>query len=115
VLRIIREAAGYQSFKISVGHIGDADLPFIPLVLIRFRALYLAITVERREMNTAQQIAALKKLHRLGLSLPAGSVLNDAEILTEPLLESNCALLMRSHHRLANVDCLKLVDLVLSV
>lgn len=42
-------------------------------------------------------------------------MLNDAEILTEPLLESNCALLMRSHHRLANVDCLKLVDLVLSV
>ena len=60
MLRIIREAAGYQSFKISVGHIGDANLPFIPLVLIRFRALYLAITVERHEMNTAQQIAALK-------------------------------------------------------
>jgi hypothetical protein len=36
--------------------------------LIQFQALYLAITVERHEMNTAQQIAAQKKQHRLGPS-----------------------------------------------
>jgi DNA-binding transcriptional LysR family regulator len=63
-------------------------------------------------MNTAQQIAALKRNSiDPGFGLPAGSLLNDAEILTEPLLESSCALLVRSDHRLANVDCLNLCDL----
>lgn len=64
-------------------------------------------------MSTAQQIAALKiNSINLGFGLPAGSLLNDGEILTEPLLESSCALLVRSDHRLANVECLNLVDLV---
>ena len=107
------DSARYQSFKISVGRIEDANLPFIPLALIRFQALCPDITVERHEMNTAQQIAALKRNSiNLGFGLPAGSLLNDAEILTEPLLESSCALLVRSDRRLANVDCLNLVDLV---
>jgi DNA-binding transcriptional LysR family regulator len=30
-LRITRDAAGYQSFKISIGRIEDANLLFIPL------------------------------------------------------------------------------------
>jgi DNA-binding transcriptional LysR family regulator len=112
-LRIIREAAGYESFKISIGRIEDANLPFIPLALIRFQAPYPDITVECHETNTAQQIVALKRNSiDLGFGLPAGSVLNDVETLTEPLLESSCALPVRSDHRLANVDCLNLVDLV---
>jgi DNA-binding transcriptional LysR family regulator len=53
-LRITRDPAGYQSFKLPVGHIEDANLTFIPLALIRFQALYPDITVERHEMNTAQ-------------------------------------------------------------
>jgi DNA-binding transcriptional LysR family regulator len=54
--------------------------------LIRFQALYPDITVERHEMNTAQQIAALKRNNiDLRFGLPAGSLLNDAEILTEPI------------------------------
>jgi DNA-binding transcriptional LysR family regulator len=82
-------------------------------VLIRFQALNPDITVERHELNTAQQIAALKRNSiDLGFGLPAGSLLNDAQILTELLLESSCVLLARSDHRPANVDCLNLVDLV---
>jgi len=85
-LRITRDAAGYQSFKISVGRIEVANLPFIPLALIRFHALYPDITVERHEVNTTQQIVALKRNNiDLGFGLPAGSLLNDAEILTEPI------------------------------
>jgi DNA-binding transcriptional LysR family regulator len=54
--------------------------------LIRFQALYPDITVERHEMNTAQQIAALKRNNiDLGFALPAGSLLSDAEILTDPI------------------------------
>lgn len=112
-LRITRDAAGYQSFKIPAGRIEDVNLPFIPLELIRFRALYPDITIERHEMNMAQQIAALKRNGvDLGLGLPAGSLLNDARILTEPLLESSCAVLVHRDHRLTNVDCLNRVDLV---
>ena len=46
-LRIARDGAGYESFKISVGRIEDANLPFVPLALIRPQALYPDITVER--------------------------------------------------------------------
>ena len=60
-LRIARDGAGYESFKISVGRIEDANLPFIPLALIRFQALYPDITVERHETNTAQQIVTPKR------------------------------------------------------
>jgi DNA-binding transcriptional LysR family regulator len=112
-LRIARDGAGYESFKISVGRIEDANLPFIPLALIRFQALYPDITVERHETNTAQQIVTPKRNSiDLGLGLPAGSLLNDVEILMESPLESSRALSVRSDHRLANIDCLNLVDLV---
>jgi DNA-binding transcriptional LysR family regulator len=112
-LRITRDAVGYQGFKVSVGCIEDANLPCIALALIRFQALYPDITVERHEMNTAQQIAALKRNSiDPGFGLPAGSLLNDAQILTEPQLESSGVFLVRSDHRHANVDCLNLVDLV---
>jgi DNA-binding transcriptional LysR family regulator len=102
-----------QSFRIPVNRVEDVNLTSILLALIRFHALYPDITAERHEMNTAQKIAALNRNSiDLGFGLRAGSLLNDANILTEPLLESSCGLLVRSDHRLANIDCLNLVDLV---
>jgi DNA-binding transcriptional LysR family regulator len=102
-----------QRFRISVGRVEDVNLTSILLALIRFHALYPDITAERHEMNTAQKIAALNRNSiDLGFGLRAGSLLNDANILTEPLLESSCGLLVRSDHRLANIDCVNLVDLV---
>ncbi len=111
-LRTTRDVAGHQSFRISVGLIEYADLPFIPPALIRLQALYPDVAIERHEMNTTQQIAALKTDSiDLGFGLPVGTLPDGAEILTDLLLESRWALLMRRDHRLASVPCLSLSDL----
>lgn len=111
-LRTAREAAGHKKFKISIGLVEYANLPFIPPALIRLQALYPDIMVVRHEMNTLQQIAALAKNDiDIGFGVPVGAAPDDSHVLMQPLLEARWALLMRSDHRLANVDCLELRDL----
>ncbi len=111
-LRTARDAAGHKNFKIAIGLVEYTNLPFIPPALIRLQALYPDVTVVRHEMNTAQQIAALAKNEiDIGFGVPVGAAPNGADVLVQPLLEARWALLMRSDHRLANVDCLNLCDL----
>ncbi len=111
-LRTARDAAGHKDFKIAIGLVEYTNLPFIPPALIRLQALYPDVTVVRHEMNTAQQIAALAKNEiDIGFGVPVGAAPNGADVLVQPLLEARWALLMRSDHRLANVDCLNLCDL----
>jgi DNA-binding transcriptional LysR family regulator len=111
-LRTTRDAAGHKNFKVSIGLVEYANLPFIPPALIRLQALYPDVTVLRHELNTAQQMAALVK-HDIdvGFGVPVGGTPYDGDVTVHPLFEARWALLMRSDHRLANVDGLNLCDL----
>jgi DNA-binding transcriptional LysR family regulator len=111
-LREAQDAAGRRESRISIGLVEYANLPFIPPALIRLQALYPDITIERHEMNPAQQITALTKKHiDIGFGALVDAAPDNDDVLVQPLLEGHWVLLMRSDHRLANVDCLNLCDL----
>jgi DNA-binding transcriptional LysR family regulator len=111
-LRGAQEAAGRKDSRISIGLVEYANLPFIPPALIRLQALYPDITIERHEMNPAQQITALTKKHiDIGFGALVDAAPDNDDVLVQPLLEAHWVLSMRSDHRLANVDCLNLCDL----
>jgi DNA-binding transcriptional LysR family regulator len=111
-LREAQDAAGSRESRLSIGLVEYANLPFIPPALIRLQTLYPDITIERHEMNTAQQITALTKEHiDIGFGVLVDTAPDNDDILVQPLFEADWVLLMRSDHRLANVDCLNLCDL----
>ena len=111
-LREAQDAAGCRESRISIGLVEYANLPFIPPALIRLQALYPDITIERHEMNPAQQITALTKKHiDIGFGALVDAAPDNDDVLVQPLLEAHWVLLMRSDHRLANVDSLNLCDL----
>lgn len=111
-LREAQDAAGCRESRISIGLVEYANLPFIPPALIRLQALYPDITIERHEMNTAQQITALTKKHiDIGFGVLVDAAPDNDDVLVQPLFEAHWVVLMRNDHRLANVDCLNLCDL----
>ncbi|MCX4173885.1 MULTISPECIES: LysR substrate-binding domain-containing protein [Paraburkholderia] len=111
-LREAQDAAGSRESRLSIGLVEYANLPFIPPALIRLQTLYPDITIERHEMNTAQQITALtKKQIDIGFGVLVDTAPDNDDVLVQPLFEADWVLLMRSDHRLANVDCLNLCDL----
>ncbi|EUC12072.1 LysR substrate-binding domain-containing protein [Paraburkholderia hospita] len=111
-LREAQDAAGCRESRISIGLVEYASLPFIPPALGRLQALYPDITIERHEMNTAQQVAALTNQDiDLGFGVLVDAAPDNDDVLVQPLFEAPWVLLMRSGHRLANVDHLDLCDL----
>jgi DNA-binding transcriptional LysR family regulator len=111
-LREAQDAAGSRESRLSIGLVEYANLSFIPPALIRLQTLYPDITIERHEMNTAQQITALTRKHiDIGFGVLLDTAPDNDDVLIQPLFEADWVLLMRSDHRLANVDRLHLCDL----
>jgi DNA-binding transcriptional LysR family regulator len=111
-LREAHDAADHKECRISIGLIEYTNLPFIPPALIRLQALYPKITIERHEINTAQQITALtRKDIDVGFGILVDATPDNDNVLVQPLFEAPWVLLMRNDHRLAHVDCLDLCDL----
>jgi DNA-binding transcriptional LysR family regulator len=111
-LRRARAATTDQEFRISIGMVEYTNLPFVPPALMRLQQLYPDLKVERHEMNGAAQIAALPKRQiDIGFGVPVVPVTPNGSVTGQPLLVSGYMLAMRSTHRLAGVERLRIDDL----
>jgi DNA-binding transcriptional LysR family regulator len=110
-LRSAREAAVDNEFKLSFGLVEYTNLRFVPPALIRLQALYPDVKIVRHEMNTVQQVAALRANE---IDVGFGALLNAADgsgLEQTTLLSSDWVLLMPRGHRLATLDRLRVDDL----
>ena len=111
-LRRARAATTDQEFRISIGLVEYTNLPFVPPALMRLQQLYPDLKVERHEMNGTAQIAALPKRQiDIGFGVPVAPMAASGLVATRPLLVSGYMLAMRSTHRLASIDRLRIDDL----
>lgn len=106
---VVRDAQAGKQGRLSVGFVTSACHTVLPAALRGFRAAHPGVELDLREMNPAQQLAALDRREiDLGLLRPP---IGQCGVQTEVVLSEPLAVALPARHALAGRPQLRLVHL----